>query len=87
MVPYRIGRLEAVLLTHDHADALFGLDDLRHWTFQGAIQPSLSVYLDADTMATVRQVYPYLVDSKMAKGKRIVGLFCKTLKEVDMSLI
>lgn len=28
---HRIERIDAVLLTHAHADAAFGLDDLREW--------------------------------------------------------
>ena len=33
-----LSKIDAVLLTHPHADAVLGLDDLRSWTMNGCIQ-------------------------------------------------
>lgn len=61
--------LDGVVITHGHADAAMGLDDLRHWTGRyPAIQESIDVYCDKDTMAYISQVFPYLVDVRAATG-------------------
>jgi phosphoribosyl 1,2-cyclic phosphodiesterase len=66
---YRLRRLDAVILSHGHADAMLGLDDLRAWTLgQYSIQSHVDVYLTADTFAAVQQVFPYLVDTTKASG-------------------
>ncbi|KAJ3113642.1 hypothetical protein HDU96_003111 [Phlyctochytrium bullatum] len=67
-VPHRIREIEAVLLTHGHADAMLGLDDLRQWTMDGNIQKSVKIYLTAETMEVVARAFPYMVDTKNATG-------------------
>lgn len=56
----RVGldRLDAVVYTHDHADHLHGIDDLR--PFNRAMNRPLDVYGDAKTLATIRQRFPYV---------------------------
>jgi phosphoribosyl 1,2-cyclic phosphate phosphodiesterase len=54
----RIPRLDAVLLTHSHADHILGLDDVRPFNFrQGG---SIPVYGTADTLNAVRRVFQYV---------------------------
>ncbi|RKO90716.1 beta-lactamase-like protein, partial [Blyttiomyces helicus] len=70
-VEYRLRRIDALLLTHGHADAVLGLDDLRQWTIGGAaksVQDSIPVYLSKECMSVVESVFPYLVDTKKATG-------------------
>jgi phosphoribosyl 1,2-cyclic phosphodiesterase len=55
--PLRVQSLDAVIITHDHADACWGVDDLREFGRPG--QP-LDVYCDDRTMASMQRVYPYL---------------------------
>lgn len=52
-----IDRLDAVLLTHTHADHFLGLDDLRRFT-QLQRRP-LDVYVPADRLASVERVFGY----------------------------
>ncbi|KAJ1861889.1 hypothetical protein LPJ73_000915 [Coemansia sp. RSA 2703] len=63
---HNIRTVDAVLLTHGHADAVFGLDDLRQWTM--SLNLKIPIYCDRDTLGTVAQAFPYLVDTKKATG-------------------
>ncbi|KAJ1551460.1 hypothetical protein HK096_010686 [Nowakowskiella sp. JEL0078] len=69
---YRIRTIDAVILTHGHADAMMGLDDLRQWTLGGPnvtkAQEFIPIYLDSSTMEVVQRVYPYAVDTAFATG-------------------
>ncbi|PKI64362.1 hypothetical protein CRG98_015222 [Punica granatum] len=40
---YGIRTIDAVIITHSHADAIGGLDDLRDWT--NNVQPSIPIYV------------------------------------------
>ncbi|WFD06866.1 hypothetical protein MVES1_002221 [Malassezia vespertilionis] len=66
-------RIDAVLLTHAHADAILGLDDLRSWTMGGVIQEHVDVYLTQECMDTVRHTFPYLIDKSFITGGGDVG--------------
>ncbi|KAG5462497.1 MAG: hypothetical protein BJ554DRAFT_4883 [Olpidium bornovanus] len=50
------------------ADAMLGLDDLRGWTLRRAIQPTVRIFLTAETMSVVKRAFPYLVDTNAATG-------------------
>jgi phosphoribosyl 1,2-cyclic phosphate phosphodiesterase len=56
----RVGldRLDAVLVTHDHADHIFGLDDIRPFNFR--TRRPVPVYADARTWEGIRRVYDYI---------------------------
>ncbi|OLY84871.1 putative hydrolase [Smittium mucronatum] len=58
--------IDAVLLTHGHADAILGLDDLRQWTVRK--KETLNVYLNQETYDVVSTTFPYIVDIKKATG-------------------
>ncbi|KAI9022119.1 beta-lactamase-like protein [Hyaloraphidium curvatum] len=64
-------RIDALVLTHGHADACFGLDDLRQWTIgpkEYRTQDAIDVYLNEETLDVVAGAFPYLVDKKRATG-------------------
>lgn len=65
-------RISGVLLTHGHADAVLGLDNLRAWTM-GGLQSCVDVYLTKETMKVVEGAFPYLVDRSKATGGGGVG--------------
>lgn len=55
--PLQVNAIHAVLLTHDHTDACWGIDDLREFTLDGPVD----VYCDERTMDRVSACYPYLM--------------------------
>uniref|UniRef100_V5EU78 Metallo-beta-lactamase n=1 Tax=Kalmanozyma brasiliensis (strain GHG001) TaxID=1365824 RepID=V5EU78_KALBG len=63
-----IRSIRAVLLTHAHADAILGLDDLRAWTMGGVIQRHVDIYLTQECMTVVEGMFPYLVDRSKSTG-------------------
>ncbi|KAI0932604.1 hypothetical protein AcW1_000320 [Taiwanofungus camphoratus] len=65
---YGLRRIDAVLITHAHADAMNGLDDLRGWTLHGAIQPYVDLYVSRETFKEVQRAFPYLVSKEFASG-------------------
>ncbi|CAG8443011.1 3488_t:CDS:2 [Scutellospora calospora] len=65
---YGLRKIDAVILTHPHADAMNGLDDLRAWTLHQIIQDHISIYLTDETHTSVKSSFPYLVDTKQATG-------------------
>ena len=60
----RVGldRLDAVLLTHCHADHILGFDDLRPYNFRQ--KTAIPVYGTADTFRVLRRVFSYVFDNK-----------------------
>lgn len=56
-----IRRLDGVLYTHDHADHLHGIDDLRE--INRAMQAPLPIFAAPEVMASIRQRFPYVLGS------------------------
>ncbi len=54
-----VGSVGAVLYTHDHADHVHGIDDLRAMTGRGRTLP---VYGSADTLERLAARFPYIFD-------------------------
>jgi len=52
-----IDRIDAVLITHPHADHIFGLDELRIFTARE--KKAISVFASPETMEEMRQVFGY----------------------------
>ena len=61
-------RLDAILITHPHADHVMGLDDVRPFNFrQGSVIP---VYGSAESVAAVRRCFPYVFDEAPIESTR-----------------
>ena len=55
---YAVPRVDAVLITHSHADHIFGLDDVRRYnTLQGSVIP---VYGSSETIGDLRRIFNYI---------------------------
>jgi phosphoribosyl 1,2-cyclic phosphate phosphodiesterase len=63
-----VERVDAVLFTHDHADHIGGIDDLRAYNVRQ--RGKLSCYGDARTLAAIRKRFDYIFSSTPALGSR-----------------
>jgi phosphoribosyl 1,2-cyclic phosphate phosphodiesterase len=57
----RCGRIDAVLYTHDHADQIHGIDDLRAAAY--VMRKRIPIYADEITMGTLTQRFGYCFET------------------------
>jgi len=57
-----VDRLDAVLLTHGHADHIMGFDDIRPYNLRQ--QTALPVYSNKETFDIIRRAFAYVFDGK-----------------------
>ena len=58
----RVERLDAVLLTHGHADHIMGFDDIRPYNLRQ--QAALPVHSNEETFRIIRRTFAYVFDGK-----------------------
>ena len=57
-----ISRLDGVLITHAHADHIFGLDDLRR--FNAVMQAPISLYAEGQTLERLQKIFSYIFEPR-----------------------
>lgn len=57
-----IPNVDAVLLTHAHADHIFGLDELRAFTERD--NRKMPIYASEHSLARIREIFPYACEEK-----------------------
>ncbi len=62
----KITRLDAVLITHSHADHIFGLDDLRR--FNMIQRMDIPIYGTSKTLDTIRRTFSYVFTNHCEPG-------------------
>lgn len=70
---YKIPQVDSIILTHEHADAVLGLDDVR------AVQPysptndidPTPVYVTQHSMESLATKFPYMVRRKLKPGQEV----------------
>src|SRR5215467_8914615 len=55
-------RLDAVILTHSHADHILGFDDIRPYNIRQ--RAALPVYSNEETFRIIRRIFAYVFDDK-----------------------
>lgn len=73
MLKAGIDRIDAVLLTHFHADHIFGLDDTRVLTMRSG--KPIDIYCSKETEAEVRKAYSYVFKKTQTGGGKPSFLF------------
>lgn len=77
---FGIRKLDAVIITHSHADAIGGLDDLRDWT--NNVQRSIPIYVANRDFEVMKKTHYYLVDtSVVTPGAAVSDLQFKIISE------
>jgi phosphoribosyl 1,2-cyclic phosphodiesterase len=66
---FNISKIDAILITHEHFDAIGGFDDLRDFTNQ--MKQPIPIYTRKKDFDSISKVYPYLVDVGLSNA----GLF------------
>lgn len=70
---FDVRRVDAVCITHTHADHIMGLDDLRR--FNDLADREIPVWGEADVLNDVRRIYPYIFrETQVGGGKPRVTL-------------
>jgi len=64
----KLQRIDAVLLTHTHADHLHGIDDLR--PFNRHVEGPIPIYATPEDIAHLHRVFPYIFDGRLDEGYR-----------------
>ncbi|GMN54537.1 hypothetical protein TIFTF001_023658 [Ficus carica] len=70
---HKIPRVDSIVLTHDHADAILGLDDVRcvqPYSLTNDVDPT-PIYLTQFTMDSVATKFPYLVHKEVKEGQEV----------------
>ncbi len=78
VLEYRVPRIDTVLITHSHADHIFGLDDIRRFnTIQGT---SIPVYGSPGTIADLKRIFSYVDQTVPEQGvyRPQIDFFVKT---------
>eukprot|EP00850_Spirogloea_muscicola_P024242 SM000513S17639 [mRNA] locus=s513:489:3125:+ [translate_table: standard] len=85
---YGIRGIDALLLTHEHADAILGLDDVRGvqpWDAHNNIPP-MPVFLSQHSMDSVKEKFPYLVKKPLASGQEVRRVAQLDWRVIDASV-
>ncbi|KAF3334726.1 putative hydrolase [Carex littledalei] len=77
---FGLRRIDAVLITHSHADAIGGFDDLRDWT--NNVQPHIPIYVAQRDFEVMQKTHYYLVDTSVVlPGAAVSELQFNIIKE------
>jgi phosphoribosyl 1,2-cyclic phosphate phosphodiesterase len=67
LIDARVARLDAVVITHAHADHLHGIDDLR--TVNRLMGRAIPLYAEADTLGEIRRRFGYVLKPVEEPGR------------------
>ncbi len=79
----QIEKINAAIITHDHADHLHGLDDLRPFCF-GPPAKEIPLYTSKDCQGFMEQRFPYIFSPDKEAAKMGGGIPLLTLHSVEI---
>ena len=87
-IQFGVRRVDAILLTHAHADHVMGLDEVRR--FNAIAGTPMPLYGQASSLADVRRMFGYVFDESARRGggvpaillNPVAGPFCLGRQEV-----
>src|SRR3954471_12725789 len=62
----KINRLDAVLFTHDHADHIMGLDDVRPFNFRQ--KGTIPIFGSQETLLSIRRCFQYIFSDQASQS-------------------
>ena len=63
VLTFGVSRVDAVFITHTHADHIFGFDDLRRFCYMQKMV--IPVYGSPETLASMRQKFSYVIEESI----------------------
>lgn len=82
MLRYDVDNLDAILLTHEHADHIFGLDDIR--SFNWLQKSPMDVYCEERVQKNLRSIFRYVFDVNKYPGTPQMDLIDLDNKEFNI---
>jgi phosphoribosyl 1,2-cyclic phosphate phosphodiesterase len=79
-----ITRCDGIIYTHNHADHVFGLDDVRR--FNAVMQAPINLYADRHTMESLQRIYRYIFEKKENVNDSFVATLIPHLIDPDRPL-
>jgi phosphoribosyl 1,2-cyclic phosphate phosphodiesterase len=71
MLRHKVNRIDGVVYTHNHADHVFGLDDLRR--FNAVMQEPIDIHAEANVIAWLRHTFAYVFEPHKNINKSFVA--------------
>jgi phosphoribosyl 1,2-cyclic phosphate phosphodiesterase len=73
----QVGRIDAVLITHGHADHIFGISDLRSYTRRHPVP----LYGSPESIGRIRSGFPYVFDPATLPGGGIPRISTEVVRD------
>ena len=81
MLRHRVMRIDGVVYTHNHADHIFGIDDLRR--FNAVMREPIDIHAERPVLDGLHQTFNYIFEPKKNVNKSFVPMLIPNELRVD----